>query len=86
MGNFDEAKRFNGAALTHGLHTRPVPNPSNPLLPALLLEKEPSNMQAHSLSQLIEKGVTRGTHLRLSLLYPRTHLNFTQQRVTSAWP
>ncbi|KAJ7180536.1 hypothetical protein C8R46DRAFT_886550 [Mycena filopes] len=28
---------------------------------ALLMEKEPSNMQAHSLAQLIDKGVARGT-------------------------
>jgi hypothetical protein len=29
--------------------------------PALLLEKEPTNLQAQSLSSLIDKGVARGT-------------------------
>ena len=36
----------------------PLKSHSSPL--ALLLEKEPTNLQAQSLAQLIEKGVTRG--------------------------
>lgn len=46
MGNFDEARRFNG----------------------LLLEKEPTNMQALSLSQLIEKGVAREGYIGMALV------------------
>jgi len=34
---------------------------------ALLLEKEPSNMQAQSLAQLIEKGVTREGYIGMAL-------------------
>lgn len=44
-------------------------------IPALLLEKEPSNLQAQSLAQLIEKGVARGTVsscISLQFLRPST--------------
>ncbi|KAG7444295.1 mitochondrial fission 1 protein [Guyanagaster necrorhizus] len=46
MGNFEEARRFNG----------------------LLLEKEPTNMQALSLAQLIEKGVAREGYIGMALV------------------
>ncbi|KAF7356706.1 Mitochondrial fission 1 protein [Mycena venus] len=46
MGNFEEAKKFNG----------------------LLMEKEPSNMQAISLAQLIDKGVTREGYIGMALV------------------
>jgi fission 1 protein len=36
---------------------------------ALLMEKEPTNMQAISLGQLIDKGVARGMHFLTALLY-----------------
>jgi mitochondrial fission 1 protein len=34
---------------------------------ALLLEREPSNLQAQSLAQLIEKGVTREGYIGMAL-------------------
>jgi len=37
---------------------------------ALLLEKEPTNLQAQSLAQLIEKGVTRGVCCRFGFGFP----------------
>jgi len=55
MGNFDEARKFNGNMIS-----RPSSFQSNPSTSVLLLEKEPNNLQAHSLAQLIEKGVARG--------------------------
>ncbi|KAH8116282.1 mitochondrial fission 1 protein [Phellopilus nigrolimitatus] len=45
MGNYEEAKRFNG----------------------LLLEKEPSNLQAQSLSGLIDTKMTREGYIGLAL-------------------
>ncbi|KAJ7504512.1 hypothetical protein B0H11DRAFT_1982740 [Mycena galericulata] len=35
---------------------------------ALLMEKEPTNMQAHSLSQLIDKGVAREGYIGMALV------------------
>jgi len=58
MGNFEEARKFNGNMIS-----RLSSFLSNPATPVLLLEKEPNNLQAHSLAQLIEKGVARGTVL-----------------------
>ncbi|KAJ3992760.1 hypothetical protein F5050DRAFT_1786716 [Lentinula boryana] len=46
MGNFEEAKQFNG----------------------LLMEKEPTNLQALSLGQLIEKGVTKEGYIGMALV------------------
>ncbi|KAK7466453.1 Mitochondrial fission 1 protein [Stygiomarasmius scandens] len=46
MGNFEEARKFNG----------------------LLLEKEPTNMQAKSLGQLIDKGVAREGYIGMALV------------------
>ncbi|KAF5388641.1 hypothetical protein D9757_004796 [Collybiopsis confluens] len=46
MGNFEEAKQFNG----------------------LLLEKEPTNLQAKSLLQLIEKGVAKEGYIGMALV------------------
>lgn len=41
----------------------------------LLMEKEPTNLQALSLAQLIEKGVTRGTSLcNLSFAVVASHI------------
>jgi len=45
MGNFDEAKKFNG----------------------LLIDKEPTNMQALSLASLIDNGVTREGYIGMAL-------------------
>jgi len=45
MGNYEEAKRFNG----------------------LLLEKEPANLQARSLSDLIETKLTREGYIGLAI-------------------
>ncbi|CAA7267411.1 unnamed protein product [Cyclocybe aegerita] len=61
MGNFEEARKFNG---TIRVFVSPViaHHPA-----ALLLEKEPTNMQAQSLGQLIDKGVTRGKSLNSSI-------------------
>ena len=108
MGNYDEARRFNGQ-----FKSTPPPltlYPSRPLTPtlpsissiipsalntvALLIEREPHNLQAQSLSQLIEKGVARGrqsyspctshqtspahTHTLIFVIFP--------QRATLAWP
>ncbi|PPQ65469.1 hypothetical protein CVT26_000109 [Gymnopilus dilepis] len=46
MGNFEEARKFNG----------------------LLLEKEPTNLQAQSLAQLIEKGAARDGYIGMALV------------------
>ncbi|EGN96596.1 hypothetical protein SERLA73DRAFT_154104 [Serpula lacrymans var. lacrymans S7.3] len=45
MGNFDEAKKFNG----------------------LLIEKEPTNLQAQSLGSLIDKDVARDGYIGMAL-------------------
>ena len=74
MGNYEEARRFNGTySLPRAPHLcstdllasssrqfRPFcPDTSHPT--ALLLDKEPTNLQAQSLAGLIDKRVTRGT-------------------------
>ncbi|KAG7093654.1 mitochondrial membrane protein [Marasmius oreades] len=46
MGNYEEARKFNG----------------------LLLDKEPTNLQAISLAQLIEKGVTKEGYVGMALV------------------
>lgn len=46
------------------LHTDFFPFP----YPALLLEREPSNQQAQSLNQLIEKGVAREGYIGMALM------------------
>ncbi|KAH9479576.1 mitochondrial membrane protein [Psilocybe cubensis] len=46
MGNFEEARRFNG----------------------LLLEKEPTNLQAQSLAQLISKGAARDGYIGMAIV------------------
>ncbi|PKI82758.1 mitochondrial membrane protein [Malassezia vespertilionis] len=46
LGNFDEAKRFNG----------------------LLLEREPANLQAQGLNELIDKGIAREGYIGMALL------------------
>jgi len=46
MGNFDQAKQFNG----------------------LLMEKEPTNLQALSLGQLIDKGVAKEGYIGMALV------------------
>jgi hypothetical protein len=57
MGNFDEAKKFNGwISCTQLIRCR-----SYCYNLALLTEKEPNNLQAQSLASLIDKAVTRGT-------------------------
>ena len=57
MGNFDEAKKFNGTrdTISPNLNIQVIPSI------ALLMDKEPTNLQAQSLSSLIDKGVARGT-------------------------
>jgi hypothetical protein len=58
MGNYDEAKKFNGAHfLASFLCSTAL---MIPLYSGLLIDKEPTNMQALSLATLIDKGVTRG--------------------------
>jgi fission 1 protein len=51
--------------------------PESHLIPsvpsALLLEKEPSNLQAQSLSSLIERSVARGQKLILLRKHPTDH-------------
>ena len=46
-------------------------------LPALLLDKEPTNMQAHSLGVLIDNGVKRGPYTftlsNMLLIIPSCH-------------
>ena len=59
MGNFEEAKKFNGAHPSNDLDFQLIPTSFLPT--GLLIEKEPTNMQALSLGQLIDQGVTRGS-------------------------
>lgn len=42
-------------------------NSTTSCITALLLEKEPTNLQAQSLSQLIEKAVTREGYIGMAL-------------------
>jgi len=58
MGNYEEAKNFVGACSW-------IPLPSYHIdgTEGRLLEKEPSNLQAQSLSGLIEDRATRGESL-----------------------
>lgn len=76
MGNYEEARRFNGtshplaiargypitACRTHRAFLPPAFRPA-----ALLLDKEPSNLQAQSLASLIDTRVTRGASLLRSV-------------------
>lgn len=39
-----------------------------PIIPALLMEREPNNQQAQSLNQLIEKGVAREGYIGMALM------------------
>src|SRR5437667_9422475 len=48
------------------------------LVTALLIENEPMNLQAQSLSMLIDKAVTRGSLLPLSPTHSPFHLPFTE--------
>ena len=66
MDNYEEAERFNCAYLLTYAH---LPSIDSCLVTALLLEKEPANLQAQSLASLIEKKVTRGALCHL--LFPR---------------
>lgn len=61
MGNYEEAKRFNGLFVLHAGLTLLT------YLPALLIDKEPTNMQALSLAQLIERAVTKGARHPIAL-------------------
>lgn len=71
MGNFEEAKQFNGVyGCPCSLNYVADLNPAG-----LLMEKEPTNLQALSLAQLIEKGVTRGTWLCNSSLLSLIHMS-----------
>ncbi|KAJ6518687.1 hypothetical protein C8R45DRAFT_2609 [Mycena sanguinolenta] len=66
MGNFEEAKKFNGPC-----NRSPVRRDSiftSVHTAALLMEKEPTNMQAISLAQLIDKGVTREGYIGMALV------------------
>lgn len=56
MGNFEEARKFNG--VSNLLFEDILSAYSDPQ--ALLIEKEPTNLQAQSLGQLIDRGVARG--------------------------
>lgn len=76
LGNFDEAARFNSACwrvqahqllhthtLSLSLFLRPCLNKlllSFAINTDMLLSKEPANLQAQSLNQLIEKDVSKG--------------------------
>lgn len=67
MGNYEEARRFNGK-----LHMFSVSVCIQLTVPiyivALLLEREPTNQQAQSLNQLIEKGVAREGYIGMALM------------------
>ena len=56
MGDFDDARKFNSTDGFQLFRAWPLI-----LLLDLLLEKEPSNLQAQSLGTLIEKGSARGS-------------------------
>lgn len=76
MGNYEEAKNFNGALVSRPLHLSLLKlfvyrNAS--ISVALLLDREPANMQAQSLSGLIEKAVSRGA----------SRFDFSLQRILS---
>lgn len=54
-----------------------TPRPLPAMTTALLIEREPNNLQAQSLNQLIEKGVARGEYD-----YRRAHPAFTAHCTT----
>ncbi|SCV67960.1 BQ2448_81 [Microbotryum intermedium] len=54
LGNYPEAKRYNGTS-------------STPLSTGLLLQKEPSNMQARSLASLIDAAVAKEGYVGLAI-------------------
>lgn len=97
MGNYDEARRFNGTSRPPGIargypitacraHRAFLSPASRPA--ALLLDKEPSNLQAQSLASLIDTRVTRGTSLLRVVLVKcplLTSRRSRTQRDTSAW-
>ena len=82
MSNYDEAKKFNGECMMMRLS---AVTPDTVRTPALLLEKEPSNLQAQSLSSLIEKAVARGQKLILLRKCP-TDDTICLQKGTLGWP
>lgn len=69
MGNYEDARKYNRqsrwctaqspVSLTAALHSLD-----------LLLTKEPENMQAQSLEELIDKAVTKGTSRSSLLRFP----------------
>ena len=65
MHNYREAREFNGLSLSNITFPMPAHSLATHFI-ALLLEKEPNNLQAQSLAQLIEKADTHGA---LVLLY-----------------
>jgi fission 1 protein len=76
MGNFEEARKFNGVLSNHLLEDviRAYSDPQ-----ALLIEKEPTNLQAQSLGQLIDRGVARGQFpFCFSLYTPYTYMITTE--------
>jgi hypothetical protein len=92
MGNYDEAKKFNGSHLSNLFPSfRPA---EYTLSSGLLIDKEPTNMQALSLATLIENGVARGSsrllpHPQLLIsrlsLYRRLHRDGTSRGGSSNW-
>ena len=75
MGNFEEARKFNGVLnlLLEDVIRAYLDSQ------ALLIEKEPTNLQAQSLGQLIDRGVARGRFPFLfSLNAPYTHMITTE--------
>ena len=74
MGNYEEARKFNCACLlpyTGGKYVLTIHH-----IVALLMDKEPTNLQAQSLHSLIEKRVARGPFIFSYMLLPPLPWNF----------
>ncbi|KAI0641942.1 mitochondrial fission 1 protein [Trametes meyenii] len=70
MGNYEEARRFNGASPSGSRSNVPLyssPSGSSQSV-ALLLDKEPSNLQAQSLASLIDTRVTREGYIGMAIV------------------
>lgn len=108
LGNYPEAKRYNGRStrpsapllssptLGVPLHNADKTREIYPHRSAMLLEKEPNNIQAQSLKQLIEAAVAKGAFFfplvpstSFTALRGTNHsytLDLHIQRDTSGWP
>ena len=81
MGNYEEARKFNSQAFLYSVVWLSKADTIITLCSGLLIEKEPGNLQAHSLGTLIDKGLAKGAFQHTSF----TSMFTAPQRDTSGW-